>query len=79
VNSAHNKLSEAPSIGREPPTDPLAVGGRGRKYWISYGRPGFRPLPYVGCIPGAIRIATYRDELLKAGFEYGRLSIAALT
>lgn len=25
---------------------------------------------YVGCIAGAIRIETYREELLKAGFEY---------
>jgi arsenite methyltransferase len=25
---------------------------------------------YVGCIAGAIRIDTYRDELLKAGFEF---------
>ncbi len=25
---------------------------------------------YVGCIAGAMRIETYRDELLKAGFEY---------
>src|ERR1700761_3081427 len=25
---------------------------------------------YVGCIAGAIRIDTYREELLKAGFEY---------
>jgi SAM-dependent methyltransferase len=25
---------------------------------------------YVGCIAGAIRIETYRDELLKAGFEF---------
>ena len=25
---------------------------------------------YVGCIAGAVRIETYRDELLKAGFEY---------
>jgi arsenite methyltransferase len=25
---------------------------------------------YVGCIAGAIRIDTYRDELLRAGFEY---------
>ena len=25
---------------------------------------------YVGCIAGALRIETYRDELLKAGFEY---------
>ena len=25
---------------------------------------------YVGCIGGAIRIETYRDELLQAGFEY---------
>ncbi len=27
-------------------------------------------LAYVGCIAGAIRIETYREELLKAGFEY---------
>ncbi len=25
---------------------------------------------YVGCIAGAVRIETYREELLKAGFEY---------
>ena len=25
---------------------------------------------YVGCIAGALRIETYREELLKAGFEY---------
>jgi arsenite methyltransferase len=25
---------------------------------------------YIGCIAGAIRIDTYREELLKAGFEY---------
>lgn len=25
---------------------------------------------YVGCIAGAVRIKTYREELLKAGFEY---------
>ncbi len=25
---------------------------------------------YVGCIGGAIRIQTYREELLNAGFEY---------
>jgi arsenite methyltransferase len=25
---------------------------------------------YVGCIAGAIRIETYREELLKAGFEF---------
>jgi hypothetical protein len=26
--------------------------------------------PYVGCIAGAIRIKTYREELLNAGFEF---------